>query len=209
MICPECGERNNDDARMCGMCGKILKSFQAPSSATTHQVPVVRQDAVVRPATLPPPPRPNRPPPARTGNYILQSSSAGLFQRWLAAFIDNILVVIFAAIIAAFTYPLILNDLQSDIAKEIYANIVILLVSWTYFAGMESSSRQATIGKGIMHIMVCDTDGFPISFGRATGRFLAKTFLSPILLVGYIMVFFMPRHQALHDLIANTVVEEA
>ena len=50
-------------------------------------------------------------------------------------------------------------------------------LSWSrslYFAIMESSSRQATLGKMVLGIVVTDMDGKRISFGRALGRNLGK-----------------------------------
>ena len=43
-------------------------------------------------------------------------------------------------------------------------------------------------------------------FARATGRHFAKYLSSMILFIGYIMAGFTERKQALHDIIASTVV---
>jgi uncharacterized RDD family membrane protein YckC len=45
-----------------------------------------------------------------------------------------------------------------------------------------------------------------ISFGRATGRFFAKIISSIILFIGFIMAGFTEKKQALHDMIAGTLV---
>ena len=42
--------------------------------------------------------------------------------------------------------------------------------SWLYSASMESSSYQATFGKWMLGIRVCDLEGQRISFGRASAR---------------------------------------
>ena len=84
---------------------------------------------------------------------------------------------------------------------------VFMLLQWLYFAGMESSPRQATFGKSIMSLRVTNTDGQRISFGHATGRFFAKIVSGMVpLAIGYIMAAFTARKQALHDLIAGTLV---
>jgi uncharacterized RDD family membrane protein YckC len=84
---------------------------------------------------------------------------------------------------------------------------VFLILQWLYFAGMESSPRQATIGKSIMSLRVTNYDGQRISFGHATGRFFAKIVSGMVpLAIGYIMAAFTARKQALHDLIAGTLV---
>ena len=57
-----------------------------------------------------------------------------------------------------------------------------------------------------MGIKVADVNGARISLGRATLRLAIKAFLSGWFLIGYIMAFFTQRKQALHDLIAGTLV---
>jgi uncharacterized RDD family membrane protein YckC len=78
--------------------------------------------------------------------------------------------------------------------------------SWLYEALMESSTRQATLGKMIFKMKVTDLFGNRISFGRATGRYFAKWLSGLTLLIGYIMAGFTERKQALHDMLAGTLV---
>jgi uncharacterized RDD family membrane protein YckC len=82
-----------------------------------------------------------------------------------------------------------------------------VILQWLYFAGMESSARQATFGKSVMSLRVANYEGRRISFGHATGRFFAKIVSGMIpLAIGYIMAAFTEKKQALHDLIAGTLV---
>jgi len=72
---------------------------------------------------------------------------------------------------------------------------------------MESSERQATFGKSLMSLRVANTEGQRLSFGHATGRFFAKIISGMIPLgIGYIMAAFTEKRQALHDMIAGTLV---
>jgi uncharacterized RDD family membrane protein YckC len=71
---------------------------------------------------------------------------------------------------------------------------------------MESSQYHATLGKMLLGLIVTDDQGRPITFGRATGRFFSKLISRFTLGIGYIMAGFTQRKQALHDLIANTLV---
>jgi uncharacterized RDD family membrane protein YckC len=82
----------------------------------------------------------------------------------------------------------------------------MIAVPWLYYARQESGMKMATIGKRAVGIQVIDTDGYPISFLRATGRYFSKTLLSGIMLIGFLMALFTPKKQALHDLIAATLV---
>jgi uncharacterized RDD family membrane protein YckC len=79
-----------------------------------------------------------------------------------------------------------------------------IMVPWFYFAVMESSPRQATLGKIALGIKVTDINGRPALFGRAALRAMIKTI--PIFWIGFFLAGFNPRRQALHDIIARTLV---
>jgi uncharacterized RDD family membrane protein YckC len=83
------------------------------------------------------------------------------------------------------------------------------VLNWLYFAVLESSSMQGTLGKKALGMIVTDLDGAPIGFGRATGRYFAKILSALIMMIGFVMVAFTARKQGLHDLIAGTLVHKA
>jgi uncharacterized RDD family membrane protein YckC len=60
-----------------------------------------------------------------------------------------------------------------------------------------------------LSLRVTDLEGNRISFLRATGRHFAKVISIAILCAGYIMAGLTERKQALHDLIAATLVVRA
>ncbi len=62
------------------------------------------------------------------------------------------------------------------------------------------------LGKMAMKIYVTDLDGGRISFGTATIRHLCKIVSAFVLMIGFIMAGFTARKQALHDMLANTLV---
>ncbi|HEY5614918.1 MAG TPA: RDD family protein [Bacteroidota bacterium] len=84
--------------------------------------------------------------------------------------------------------------------------MLIVLAGWLYYALMESSAKQATLGKMALSIVVTDMNGNRISFGRATGRYFGKILSSLIFYIGYIMVAFTEKKQGLHDMIAGCLV---
>lgn len=124
---------------------------------------------------------------------------AGFWRRVAAALIDGLLVGIVSWIVTAIFSAI------SD-GAGVVAQILVFVAAYAYYAGMESSSYQATIGKIALGIQVTDLSGNRISFGRALGRNLAEILSALILLIGYIMVAFTPKKQGLHDLIAGTLV---
>lgn len=133
---------------------------------------------------------------------------AGFWKRFLAFIIDTILITLAATlmgfvlgIVMAITAPL--DELG---VAEKMANLLGLLLGWLYFAGMESSGYQATVGKLALGIKVTDMDGNRIGPGRASGRYFAKILSSLILLIGYLMVAFSAKKQGLHDMLAGCLV---
>ncbi len=118
---------------------------------------------------------------------------ASFWKRFVAILIDGILLGIVGGILTS----------QMD---QTASSSVTTILGWLYYAGMESSSRQATIGKSLMKIYVTGLDGQRISFLRATGRYFAKILSGLILMIGFIMAAFTARKQALHDMIASTLV---
>jgi uncharacterized RDD family membrane protein YckC len=125
---------------------------------------------------------------------------AGFWRRFAAYIIDSILIsVVFWLAV------LILGAIAGD-GGVIVAYILGTIGGFAYYAGMESSSNQATVGKIALGIQVTDLQGNRVSFGKALGRNLAKILSALILYIGFIMAAFTAKKQALHDMIAGTLV---
>ena len=75
-----------------------------------------------------------------------------------------------------------------------------------YYALQESSAYQATFGKRIVGIRVATLDGRQVGFGRALARFLFKIPSALPLFGGFLMQPFSEKKQALHDILAKTLV---
>ena len=91
--------------------------------------------------------------------------------------------------------------------------IIGAVASWLYWALMESSSWQATLGKKALGLYVTDLAGNRVSFGKASGRFWSGKglgmvpYIGPLYrLVDCILAGFTERKQALHDMIAGCLV---
>jgi uncharacterized RDD family membrane protein YckC len=148
---------------------------------------------------------------------------AGFWWRFLAYIIDSIIIStiswIFILPIFAIMGISIFSMKQSGYNMDdptlflgtfLMAIIPIAIIStaaqWLYFALMESSKHQGTVGKLVLKIKVTDTSGNRIAFARATGRYFGKILSGMIMLIGYIMAGFTERKQALHDILANCYV---
>lgn len=110
---------------------------------------------------------------------------AGFWTRFIAALIDLIILLLFGAI-TDYRFGFILH--------------------WLYFALLESSSKQATLGKMAIGIIVTDLNNNRISFGKATIRHFSKILSLVIFFIGFFMAGFTKKKQALHDIIADTLV---
>ena len=66
--------------------------------------------------------------------------------------------------------------------------------------------HQATFGKRMCGLKVTDMAGAKISLLRATVRYFGKFLSAAFMLIGFIMAAFTEKHQALHDMIAETLV---
>lgn len=75
-----------------------------------------------------------------------------------------------------------------------------------YFAIQESSAYQATLGKRLLGLAVCNLDGERISLVRAIFRNILRIINLMIFSIGYLLILFTPKEQGLHDLIAKTLV---
>ncbi|CEF53836.1 RDD family protein [Acetobacter ghanensis] len=85
--------------------------------------------------------------------------------------------------------------------------IVLTLLPMLYCVLFEASSYRATPGKRLCRLEVVTLKGEQISHLRALLRFVIKACLSfPLLYIGVLMVAFTQRKQALHDMIAGTLV---
>ena len=137
--------------------------------------------------------------------FPVQLTYANFWIRFIAFLIDSLLTsVLLALALLVLGLPLVPN--RTDIELQLKLNLLSVAISWLYYAGLESSFYQATPGKQAMGVFVTDTEGYRISFSRASGRYFSKLVSGLILLLGYIMAGFTPRRQALHDLIASTLV---
>lgn len=131
---------------------------------------------------------------------------AGFWKRFAAFIIDYLIVVVLAMVTGGIIG--LIYGVASGTAggAEGFGALAGLAVWWVYHAVMESSQKQATLGKMALGIKVTDQNGARLSFGRATGRHFAKILSSMILAIGYFMAGFTAKRQALHDMIAGCLV---
>ncbi|WP_196140116.1 RDD family protein [Aliikangiella sp. G2MR2-5] len=186
--CANCGSAITPGARFCTNCGTAVSpnNDNSPYSAPAAQ---------------------NYQSPNMAAEFIY----AGFWKRLIAYIIDAIVIFIITFLIAMFGLGISLTSFGSSDAVAVGQKVLLLyfgffILRWMYFALLESSSGQATLGKRALGIKVTDIQGQRLSFVHAAGRQLAGVISNMTLLIGYLMAAFTGRKQALHDMIANCVV---
>ncbi|MBN8651242.1 MAG: RDD family protein [Cytophagales bacterium] len=155
----------------------------------------------------------------------MNTNYAGFWLRLVAIIIDGIIIgvaqsFIFVPILAAlglgFANSVETMDLSDpDQAAGMMASVMALMggywilsltIQILYSTLMESSKLQATVGKLALGLKVTDLQGNKLDFVKALVRNLCKIISNFTLLIGYIMAGFTEKKQALHDMIASTLV---
>ena len=137
---------------------------------------------------------------------------AGFWLRTAAFLIDNLILgfvftIVMASDPAAFIANFDLNALPLKTMPRFtpLGFAVVYLMVWIYFALFEASAWQATPGKRMLRLYVTDLAGRRLTLARAALRNIARL-LSGFVLVGYFLAGFTQRKQALHDILASSLV---
>ena len=183
MYCGKCGAPFADGAENCPNCGAPASSENSGNSLR-HPNPTIR--------------------------------FAGFWLRAVALIVDSVILTLVSLPILFrplmqnvgpnITFKSYAEFLGSGTRQAIAFELLAQLCFWLYCAAFESSVWQATPGKKMLGIFVTDLQGKRISFARATGRHAGKTFENLTLFIGFLMAGFTRKKQALHDMIAGTLV---
>jgi predicted Zn finger-like uncharacterized protein len=130
----------------------------------------------------------------------------GFWKRFAAAIVDGLILMVVGFIIGGFIGFVYGSATGRSAGGGPIGNLFGFILGWLYYAFMESSSTQGTLGKMVLGIKVTDLYGNRISFGRATGRHFGKIISTILLFIGYLMVAFTSKKQGLHDMMAGCLV---
>lgn len=199
------------DAMVCSRCGKPLPPGNSlcPTCHAPGIAPLKTPGAWVPPAARAAAAH-GRAAAVAAGPETGHAWYAGFWIRVVAYAIDAVVSGIAATVVGAVVGgPLGFLAAAGAPLGAVVAPVVLvatIATYWLYFAVMESSARQATVGKMALGLAVTDDAGGRIGFGRATGRYLGKLLSAVVLGIGFLMAGLTERKQALHDLVAGTVV---
>ena len=130
----------------------------------------------------------------------------GFWNRFVAFFIDGIITSMAAGYLGFVLEGFYRAAGGTSEAAGDLGSFLGLILGWLYYAIMESSAKQATLGKIAMGLVVTDERDNRLTFGRATARYFAKWLSGMILMIGYIIAVFTEKKQALHDMIAGSII---
>jgi uncharacterized RDD family membrane protein YckC len=155
-------------------------------------------------------PSADAPPAGGAAGTALPLVPVGFWVRFGAVFLDGLLIDALAyglrfAFTGSFSGP-------TDPVEAIKQALVTFPVFFTAVAIYEIlmiSAAGGTLGKLAFRIAVVDEAGRRLDLRRSTLRYLAKLLSNLTLGVGYLIMVWHPRRQAMHDRMAGTLVVEA
>lgn len=233
-FCSQCGAALTAGAKFCEQCGTAIAGMTAaapPAPAVALPQPVTPPPPAPTPIPIPIPapapspwaagPAPQAAPWVSSPQATPWASSpragpapivegapyAGIVQRFGALLVDGFLL----GGLWWLAGGLIMRQLYTwfwrmGLSPTTGMYAIGILAGWLYFAGLESSARQGTIGKMICKIRVVDLQGRRIGFGKATGRYLAKILSALPLGLGFLAAAFSQTKQAWHDKLSGCLV---
>lgn len=205
MYCSKCGTEISAATTFCPTCGQPTQGGIAATPATPGAIVPSGPGAFAPAAPV----------------YYPGAQYAGFWLRFAAYLIDSLLatvafvVLLIPILVFSGVMPAIGRISRGEDPADVFALVSSIFVAialslagiWLYYALLESSSWQGTVGKRALNLKVTDMSGNPVTFGRASGRFFARfiTELIP-LKIGYILAGFTEKKQAIHDMIASCLV---
>lgn len=154
----------------------------------------------------------------------MNTNYAGFWLRFVAVIIDGIIVGVAQSFIIVpilgifgfnFATSLQDGDMSEAEAMGMIAGLMATMgttilisgiIGIVYYVLMETSKFQGTVGKIALGLKVTDMNGEKLDISKSLIRNLCKIISSLILYIGYIMAGFTDKKQALHDMIASTLV---
>jgi uncharacterized RDD family membrane protein YckC len=209
LTCTNCGAELPEGASFCARCDSPV------SVAQLGPVYVPQSSQPEEEISVPPRPAIPQAHPAYAGFWL--RAVAFLIDRFILSCIFGVIASFYSGVLMVFPGPNtqpVLAPTQSALQRLLLSLphltpagfLLMFLMMWTYYAFFEASSWQATPGKRVLKLYVTDLTGRPITFWRASRRYLFRLISEMAFMVGYIFAGFTEKKQALHDILASCLV---
>ena len=139
-----------------------------------------------------------------TDTPVVNSHYAGFWMRFWAYLLD---LIVIGSIVRLLINPLF-RLLDISLAEyNMFAPISIAsaVIFYLYFVLMTKFFQQ-TLGKMVFGLKVIDLKHEKLSWGTIIFREWIGRFISVTVLIGYLIVAFLPKKQGLHDIFTDTTV---
>ncbi len=118
---------------------------------------------------------------------------ASVWKRFFAFLIDAVVFIVLFWVL-------------SQMMNNASVSLVLLVIIWLYYALLESSPLQASLGKIIVGIKVVDKRGRRLTFWQATERIFSKLITNVTFYFGFFIAAFDKKKRTLHDRITHSAV---
>ncbi len=135
---------------------------------------------------------------ATAASAVVSAAKAGFWIRFLALFIDSVILAVINFIIAAI--------LNSSATGRSGIQTFLGLVYFVYLWSSSSPWPGQTVGDKLLNIRVVKTDGSDLSVVVALIRYVGLVISILVVFIGVIWAAFDPNKQGWHDKIAGTYV---
>ncbi len=153
------------------------------------------------------------------GNDRVVLVYSGFWMRALAGTFDHLLITLLPLwVISRLVEPggsssgVASNPLLAFSHLGFWGVVIVMLgsiLTWIYFAAMESSQTGGTLGKMMLGLVVTSEDGERITFQKATSRYFSKILSGLMIGAGFFLAAFTRKKQAFHDILTHCTVNLA
>ncbi len=118
---------------------------------------------------------------------------ASVWKRFWAFMIDLAVFILLFVVLA-------------QLLDDFTVSVILLVIIWLYYAFMESSPWQASLGKRLMGLKVVDKRGRRLTFAKASKRLLSRLVTNLTFYIGFFTAAFDKHKETLHDKMSHSVV---
>jgi uncharacterized RDD family membrane protein YckC len=138
-------------------------------------------------------------------NVVFQYKLAGIGSRFIAAFLDNLLIAVMQILLLYLAFTL---DIRSTPVLVAFISLIAFGIVSGYYIFFEGTQNGKSPGKARMRLRVVKQDGTPIGMEEAILRNFLRLidFLPAYYMLGVLVMFFDPYSRRLGDFVAGTVV---